>query len=247
MLDPTCLVDKANAILLTGGSAFGLAAADGVMRFLAEKNVGFAVGNDRIPIVPSAVIYDRAVGEATFPSPRDGYKACANADYSASKHGPIGVGCGATVGKFSKKLRPGRGGFGAVCLRMPSGALMGAVVAVNAYGNVINPKNGEIVAGASDKNGKKIHFGTAKISGQPGANTTIGAVVTNASLTKTQAKRMSMAAHDGLARTTLPSHTLYDGDTIYAVSTGGIKCDMVELCAFAAKAVELAVLKAVSD
>lgn len=246
MLDPTCLVERANAILLTGGSAFGLAAADGVMRFLAEKKAGFAVGNDRIPIVPAAVIYDRAVGEPSFPTPGDGYKACANAVYSASKSGPVGVGCGATVGKFSKALKPGRGGFGAVCIRMPSGALMGAVVAVNAYGNVVDPKTGEIVAGASDKSGKKVPFGAAKRSGRAGENTAIGAVVTNALMTKTQAKRVSMAAHDGLARTILPSHTLYDGDIIYAVSTGRKKCDVIEICAFAAKAIETAVLRAVS-
>ncbi|MBI3582243.1 MAG: P1 family peptidase [Nitrospinae bacterium] len=246
MLDPSCLVQTVNAILLTGGSAFGLAAADGVMRFLAEKKAGFAVGRDRVPIVPAAVIYDRAVGEASYPAAKDGYRACKAAGYSAAKHGAVGVGCGATVGKFSKKLRPGRGGFGAVCLRMPSGALVGAAVGVNAYGNVVDPKNGEIVAGATDRKGRAVSFWDAEVSGRPGENTAIGAVVTDAFLTKAQARRVAMAAHDGLARTVMPSHTLYDGDAIYAASTGRKKAKMAEICAYAARVVELAVLKAVS-
>ncbi|MBI3793629.1 MAG: P1 family peptidase [Nitrospinae bacterium] len=245
MLDPSCLVEKANAIVLTGGSAFGLATADGVMRFLSERGVGFAVGSDRVPIVPAAVIYDRGVGEATYPSAKDGYRACLNAGYSADKSGPIGVGCGATVGKFSKKLRPSPGGFGAVCLRTRAGVYVGAVVAVNAFGNVVDPDGGNLICGAMDKRGKIVSFGSAIVSGRAGENTTIGAVVTNAGLTKSQAKRISMCAHDGLARAVFPCHTIYDGDTIYAVSTGKVRADMVELGAVAVRAVELAVLKAV--
>jgi L-aminopeptidase/D-esterase-like protein len=182
-----------------------------------------------------------------YPTGRDGYRACVNAGYSVEKLGPVGVGCGATVGKFSKYLLPGRGGFGAACLKLRSGALVGAVVAVNAFGNVVERGTGKIIAGAADKKGNKVSFDDVEVSGRAGENTTIGAVITNALMTKAQAKRLAMASHDGLARSIYPSHTLYDGDTLYAVSTGKVKANMVELCALAAKAVETAVLKAVQQ
>lgn len=245
LLDPSCLVERVNAIVFTGGSVFGLAAADGVVRFLAERGVGFPVGDDRVPIVPAAVIYDRSIGGRFAPGPKDGYRACANAGYGIEDCGPIGAGCGATVGKFSKKLTPDNGGFAAVVRRLPSGVLVGAVVVVNAFGNVVDCSTGGIVAGATDKRGNKVPFSGADIPRVMGANTTIGAVVTDAALTKAQAKRVAMAAHDGLARAISPSHTIYDGDALFAASTGNGKADLAVVCAEAALAVEMAVLKAV--
>ncbi|MBI5178035.1 MAG: P1 family peptidase [Nitrospinae bacterium] len=246
MLDPSCLVERVNAILLTGGSAFGLASADGVMKFLAERKTGFKVGDDVVPIVPGAVIYDRRVGKRAAPTAKDGYRACKNAGYSIDDFGAVGAGCGALTGKFSAKLTPGMGGMAAVCLPTPSGALVGAVVVVNPFGNVVDPRTGEIVSGATDKKGMKVPFDGKNIRRSFGENTVIGSVVTDAALTKAQAKRVAMAAHDGIARTVSPAHTLYDGDVLFAASTGKRKADLNIICHWAALAVESAILKAVS-
>ncbi len=243
LLDPACLMNEVHAILLTGGSAFGLAAADGVMRYCAERRIGFAVGSDRVPIVPAAVIYDRATGAAAAPSARDGYAACKKAAYAAAT-GAVGAGCGARVGKFSPTLMPDAGGVG-FALKKAGAAHIGAVMVVNAFGNVVDPESGHIVAGATDKKGRKIPYSGEKTYGFGGSNTVIGAVVTNALLTKAQAKRLAMAAHDGLARTVVPSHTMFDGDTLFAASTGGKAADLNALIAAAAQVTAQAILAAV--
>ncbi len=245
LLDPTCMVEKVNAIFLTGGSAFGLAGADGVMKYLAERKIGYKVGGDRVPIVPAAVIYDRQVGKPAAPGPKEGYKACLDADYSLPSRRNIGAGCGATVGKFSIKLKPQSAGLGAIVTKFTGNISVAAVVVVNAYGNVINPKDGSVIAGATDARNNKIPFSRAKTREMPMANTTIGAIITNARLTKAQAKRVAMAAHDGLAKTIDPSHTLYDGDTLFAISTGNAKADPNLLGIRAAQTTAEAVLKAV--
>ena len=243
-LDPTCLVEKVNAILLTGGSAFGLTATDGVLRYLSEKKIGFAVQDDLIPIVPAAVIYDRGIGEKSHPTLANGYKACVNASYITPISGNIGVGTGATVGKWSKTLTPSLGGFSAVTGKAGKISAV-AIFAVNAFGNIVNP-SGEIVAGANNK-GKMIPFtsGGSAGSGKPMGNTTIGVIVTDAALTKAEAKRVAMAAHDGLARATSPAHTIYDGDTIFVASTGKKRVDMLSLCALAADLTAEAIVTAV--
>ena len=246
LLDPACANDSVHALLLTGGSAFGLAAADGVMRYLAERGIGFQVGTDRVPIVPAAVIYDRAEGKPAAPGSRDGYTACKKADYTIAARRHIGAGCGATVGKFSQKLRRGEGGLSVLCERFAGGVTMGVVMVVNAVGNVINPYTGEVIAGASDKNGNKVHFTDVPFGSKPGANTTIGAIVTDAALSKADAKRVAMMAHDGLAKVIHPSHTLHDGDTIFVASTGRKKADLNSVGIWAAEISARAVIKAVT-
>jgi L-aminopeptidase/D-esterase-like protein len=244
-LDPTCANEEVHAILLTGGSAFGLAAADGVMRYLAERGIGFPVGNDRVPIVPAAVIYDRAVGKPAAPGPKEGYAACKNGRYELTTQSDIGAGCGATVGKFSKKLRHDRGGLSVLCERFGS-VTLGAVMVVNAVGNVINPFTGEVIAGATDSHGYKVHFDGEDRGSIPGANTTIGAIITDAALTKSEAKRVAMMAHDGLAKVISPSHTLGDGDTIFVASTGKKKAELGDIGIWAAEISARAVIKAVT-
>lgn len=257
LLDPACANDSVHALLLTGGSAFGLAAADGVMRYLAERGIGFQIGTDRVPIVPAAVIYDRAEGKPAAPGPGDGYTACKKADYTIAASRHIGAGCGATVGKFSQKLRRGEGGLSVLCERFHpqrgtataaqgGGITMGVVMVVNAVGNIINPFTGEVIAGASDKKGNKVHFTDVPFGSKPGANTTIGAIVTDAALSKADAKRVAMMAHDGLAKVIHPSHTLHDGDTIFVASTGRKKADLNAIGIWAAEITARAVIKAVT-
>lgn len=245
LLDPSCGNDSVHALLLTGGSAFGLAAADGVMKYLFERGIGFAVGDDRVPIVPAAVIYDRSVGKPAAPGPKDGYKACKNAGYDVTDRRDIGAGIGATVGKFSDKLRPDEGGISVVCERI-GGITMAVAMVVNAVGNVLNPFTGEIIAGAKDKRGNMVHYSGGESGPVPGANTTIGAIVTNAALTKSQARRIAMMAHDGLAKTIYPSHTIHDGDTIFVASTGSKKGELNDLGIWAAEISARAVIRAVT-
>jgi len=245
LLDPSCSNEAVHALLLTGGSAFGLAAADGVMSYLFERGIGFAVGKDRVPIVPAAVIYDRSVGKPSAPGPKEGYKACKKAEYEITNRRDTGAGIGAMVGKFSKKLRPDNGGISVICERIGN-VTMAAVMVVNAVGNVLNPFTGEIIAGATDRNGNKVHFSLGDSGSVPGANTTIGAIVTDASLTKSQASRLAMMAHDGLAKTIYPSHTLHDGDTIFVASTGSKKAELNELGIWAAEISARAVIRAVT-
>lgn len=244
LLDPTCLIERVNAILLTGGSAFGLAAADGVMRYCAEHNIGYAVGEDIIPIVPAAVIYDRNVGIKTAPTSRDGYNACKKADYISPAAGEIGAAAGATVGMWSERHKPSPGGMSVVVKKFGE-LTIGAVMVVNAFGNVVDPATGEVVAGAIDNEGRKVPFGDSRDIRTLAGNTTIGAILIDAALTKAQAKRVAIAAQDGLAKTIHPSHTLYDGDTIFAVSTGIKKADLNSMGIWASETAAEAVLKAV--
>jgi len=243
LLDPTCLVDRVNGILLTGGSSFGLAAADGVMRYLAERNAGFRVGDDVVPIVPAAVIYDRGVGRKTAPSAADGLKACKKASYSTPATGRMGAGAGAAIGKWSKRLKPDAGGTGIVLKKMGRITVC-AVVVVNSFGSVVDPDTGNIVAGARDENGKLHPFRLADADASPMGNTIIGAVITDAGLTASDAERLASVAHDGIAKAVRPSHTLYDGDTLFAVSTGNRRADLNRLVILAADAVQDAVLLA---
>lgn len=244
LLDPSCRLNKINAILLTGGSAFGLAAADGIMRFLAERKIGHAIDDDRIPIVPAAVIYDRRTGKQAAPGPADGYRACKDVRYSEIKEGNVGAGCGATIGKFNPRYKPSPGGVSVLCERF-QGITMGVVMVVNSLGNVIDPASGKVIAGATNSKGKKVPFTLAGARFQPGKNTTIGVIVTDAFLNKAEAKRVAITAHDGLAKTIDPSHTLHDGDTIFVVSTGKKKADPAMLGVWAAQLSARAVIRAI--
>jgi len=226
LLDPTNLVERVNAIVLSGGSAFGLDAATGVVKFLEEKQVGYKTTGGVVPIVPAAVIFDLPFAGASKARPTAdcGYSAAAAATIALAE-GNVGAGAGATVGKIGGGRMAMKAGIGSADIALPNGLIVGALVAVNAVGDVIDPSSGAVVAGARDANGKladarKVLRSGAGATPRPAENTTIGVVATNAKLTKAQAARVALMADDGLARALYPSHTLGDGDTIFALATG---------------------------
>ena len=252
LLDPVNMVQKVHAIYLAGGSAFGIDGASGVMEFLEEKGIGFEAGTVKVPIVPGAVIFDLNVGNSTIRPDREmGYQACLNADGKSIKEGCIGAGTGATVGKYYGISRCMKGGIGTASVQA-NGLVVGALVVVNAFGDIINSETGEILAGTlnTEKN-QFIHTNrllTNSVSIDSNLflqNTTLGVVATNADLNKAEAKRLSMSAHDGFARCILPSHTLYDGDIVFSLATGEIKADLNQLNAISAQVVSVAVKRAI--
>ena len=231
LLDPTKTVQTANAVVLSGGSAFGLAAADGVMEFLEKKKIGFNVGMTVVPIVPAAILFDLGFGDAFVrPDRTMGYQAAENAFADLPwKDGNTGAGTGATVGKGTSAIggSPMKGGLGS-CAYKFGDLYVGALVAVNAAGNVVNPRTGETVAGALGKDGAFIDIENWTMDNRydpPKSveNTTIGMIVTNARLTQAQAKKLAEMAQDGFARAINPPHTASDGDTVFAVSLGGVE------------------------
>ncbi len=218
---PGRLIQKAHAILLTGGSAFGLDAAGGVVQYLEEKGVGFPAGPVCVPIVPAAVIFDLHVGDATVrPDKEMGYQASLNATDAPVVMGVVGAGTGATVGK-APSVTPSSGGVGSVSKHLNNGLIVAALVVVNALGNVVNPETGEIVAGGKE-NGSFVDITERLLDASivPGTNTTIGVVTTNATLSVAEATRVAEMAHDGMARAIRPSHTMFDGDTLFTLATG---------------------------
>ncbi len=218
---PGRLIQKVHAILLTGGSAFGLDAAGGVVQYLEEKDVGFPAGPVRVPIVPGAVIFDLHVGDARVRPDREmGYQACLNATDKPVAMGAVGAGTGATVGK-APGVTPSQGGVGSACNHLENGLIVAALTVVNALGNVVNPETGEIVAGGKE-NGSFVDITERLLDANivPGTNTTIGVVATNATLSVAEATRIAEMAHDGMARAIRPSHTMFDGDTLFALATG---------------------------
>ena len=255
LLKPTNTVDKVNAILLAGGSAFGLDAATGVMHYLEEHDSGYATPAGKVPIVPAAILYDLTVGDGKIrPNAESGYKACANAKRGPVDEGSVGAGAGATVGKLNGG-KPMKGGIGTSSIRLPNGLVIGAIVAVNCVGDVIDPKTGKILAGARTSDGKgflniiseyKAGRGVAQAA-MPGQNTTIGVVATNARFDKTQMTKIAEMAHDGMARAINPTHTPFDGDTLFALSTGTstVNANHGAIGALAAEAVSEAIIRAV--
>jgi L-aminopeptidase/D-esterase-like protein len=222
------MVDKVNAVVLSGGSAFGLDAATGTSRWLEEHNIGWPAGPARVPIVPSAILFDLGVGAnpKIRPTADCGYRASEAASAAAVIEGSVGAGAGATVGKFGGMGRSMKAGIGSAAIVLPNGLIVGAIVAVNAVGDIIDPDTGRIVAGVRNADGtfadarRIVRGGAPSQAPGPGQNTTIGVVATNAPLTKTQANRMALMAEDGLARAIYPSHTDGDGDTIFSLATG---------------------------
>lgn len=253
LLAPTNLVDRVHAILLAGGSAWGLAAADGVVQWLEEQGVGFPVGPARLPIVPGAVLFDLLLGDASIrPDAAAGYRACELASAKAPAEGNVGAGTGAAVGKVFGVERGMKAGIGTASVTV-DGITVGALVACNALGDVIDPDTAQVIAGARTRNGKTlIDTRRALLSGEPpkslldGTNTTIGVIATDAVITKAQASRLATVGHDGLARSINPVHTMSDGDTLFALGTGraGRSVSMVLLGTMAAEAVALAVARA---
>ena len=218
---PGRLIQKVHAVLLTGGSAFGLDAAGGVVQYLEEKGIGFPVGPVHVPIVPAAVIFDLHVGDARVrPDKEMGYQACLNATNEPVTMGAIGAGTGATVGK-APGVTPSQGGVGSACKHLDNGLTVAALVVVNALGNVVNPATGEVVAGGKIE-GSFVDITERLLDASivPGTNTTIGVVATNATLSVAEATRVAEMAHDGMARAVRPSHTMFDGDTLFTLATG---------------------------
>ncbi|MDZ7697681.1 MAG: P1 family peptidase [Deltaproteobacteria bacterium] len=252
LLRPVNLVEKIHGVVLTGGSAFGLDAAAGAMRYLEERDCGFDTDVAKVPIVCGAVLFDLAIGDPSVrPDKAMGYQACLNARDNSPSEGNVGAGTGATVGKILGMERAMKSGLGAYGLQIGD-LKIGAVVAVNCLGDVLDPATGEVLAGVLQKDRSAI-LNTEDIMMENifhrkigfTANTTLGTVVTNASLTKSQATKVASMAHNGYARTIRPAHTMVDGDTIFTVATGKIPCDISVVGMLAARVVGQAVLRAV--
>lgn len=253
LLHPSNLVDRVHAILLAGGSAWGLDAAAGVMQWLEEKQIGLPVGFGLVPIVPAAVLFDLPVGDAKIrPDASAGYEACLAANGHAPAQGNVGAGAGALVGKLFGLERAMRGGIGTASLTV-DGVTVGAIIACNAMGDIINPDTGQVLAGARTADGMSVlNSRKALLAGDgarpvlAGTNTTIGVIATDAILTKAQAHRLAVVAHDGLARSINPVHTMSDGDTLFALGTGksGKMAGMMLLSTLAAEVTARAVVQA---
>jgi len=228
LLRPEATVEVVHAVLLAGGSAFGLAAADGVMKFLRQRDIGYPTPNGPVPIVPSAILYDLGVGESgSYPDAANGFAACEAASSARVVEGSVGAGTGATVGKMFGSSFAMKGGVGSTGFRFDDGTTVAALMAVNCRGDVVDPANGRILAGARSADGSGLRDSVAQILQGSGAaedagahNTTIGVVATNRTLTKSECTHLAAVAHDGLARAITPAHTRFDGDTIFFLSTG---------------------------
>ena len=273
-LRPMHLVQKVHAVVLTGGSAFGLDSASGVVKYLEEKGVGFDVRVAKVPIVPAAVLFDLSIGQADVrPGPAMGYLACRNATRKEASQGNVGAGTGATVGKIKGINYAMKSGIGTASVRLGKGVIVGALFAVNAFGDVIDPSTGKIIAGARKTKsvpsvrsvpsrgtrgtqGTSFQFadtltvlrsfaGKKIVRFASRSNTVIGVVATNADLTKEEANKVAQMAHDGLARTIRPAHTMFDGDTIFALATGEKTADVNVIGAYAAEVTAQAIVNAV--
>ena len=263
LLNPVNLVEKVHAVVLAGGSAFGLDAASGVMRYLEEEKIGFNTGVAKVPIVPSAILYDLNLGRADVrPDSAMGYRAATSAASDAPAEGNAGVGMGASVGKMFGLGLGMKAGVGTTSMNIGGGVVLGALVAVNAWGDVIDPQTNQIIAGLRSgkvgplRVGKKDDFantlsmmkstvGRNVLGLTSRANTVIGVVATNAKLTKAQATKVAQMAQDGIARTIRPAHTMLDGDVIFSLSTGTRKADVTSVGVFAAEVMAEAILRAV--
>ena len=261
LLRPECSVEKVHAIMLAGGSAFGLAAADGAMHWLEEHGRGYDVGVAKVPIVPSAILFDLPmITPKARPDAAAGYAACQAASDAAVVNGTIGAGTGATVGKILGLRQATKGGIGSASKHITNGIVVSALVALNAFGAVIDPKTGEIIAGPRKPIGKGFvdpveaaqgfigqTIARAREAWSERANTTLAVVATNVILTKAQATKVAQMAHDGLARTIRPIHTLFDGDGVFALSHGDKKADVSLIGALAADVLAEAVINAVQS
>jgi L-aminopeptidase/D-esterase-like protein len=243
-----------HAVLMAGGSAWGLDAAGGVMQWLEQQGIGLDVKYGLVPIVPAAVLFDLPVGDARIrPDAQAGYAACEASTNARPADGNVGAGAGALVGKLYGIARAMRGGVGSASITV-DGITVGALVVCNALGDVVDPDSGQVIAGARTEDGKALlNIRNAIIAGDPpqpllaGTNTTIGVIATDAVLTKAQAHRLAQVAHDGLARAINPVHTMSDGDTLFALGTGasGKVAGMMVLSTLAAEVTARAIVRAV--
>ncbi len=248
LLRPMHLVDEVHAILLTGGSAFGLDAASGVMRYLEEHGQGYDVGVARVPIVPAAAVFDLAFGSASIrPDAAAGYRACEQATADPVQQGNVGAGTGATVGKMFGPAFAMKGGLGSASTQLADGTILGALVAVNAFGDVIDQQTQQVIAGTRNPMDSSSLFSTPS----PFGNTTIAVVATSAPLSKEVVNKVAQMAHNGLAQAIRPAHTMFDGDTIFALasrSTAQTQLDPLQasmIGAAAANTLARAIVKAI--
>ena len=253
---PSHIVEKVHGVMLAGGSAFGLDTASGAMRYLEEKGIGFEYGPARIPTVPTAILFDlRLSGDTARPDAEMGYQACLNASNTAPAEGNQGAGSGATVGKILGMKRAMKSGIGTAAIEIGEGVIVGAIVAVNAFGDVVDPSSGEIVAGARSNEGDALFADTLKVMralvGQKltermsDDNTVIGVVATNAEFNKIEVTKLAQMSQNGVVRTIRPAHTTGDGDTMFALATGQVKAEVNIVGAYAAQVVSEAILRAV--
>jgi L-aminopeptidase/D-esterase-like protein len=263
LLNPINLVSKVHAVVLAGGSAFGLEAASGVMKYLAEQKIGYGLGASRVPIVPAAILFDLGLGKSSrHPDLEMGYAAAASARTGPVAEGNIGAGTGATVGKIFGMAGAMKSGLGTASLDIGGGVIVGAIVAVNAIGDVVDPATGRILAGARPTKLGPLKLGGAgqfadtmkvmkSFAGRTilgvasRSNTVIAVVATNAKFTKAEATKMAQMAQDGLARAIRPAHTMMDGDTIFSLATGEQKEDVNLVGAYAAQTLKQAIIRAV--
>ena len=249
-LGPHGTVRKTHALVLTGGSAFGLAAAEGVVSYLEESGIGLDIGVTRIPLVSAAVLFDLLLGDpAIRPDFPMGYEAAASAKSGDFAQGSVGAGTGATVGKVLGMERAMKGGIGSVSVRLDGGLVVAALAAVNAFGDVRDPKTGRVIAGPRQDDGTL--GDTVELLPEAASrlrwaeNTTLGIVATNARLMKSGANKVAQMAHDGLARAIEPVHTTIDGDVAFAVSVGEVDAETDVIGAWGARAMQEAILRAV--
>ena len=255
LLRPTSHVTEVHAVVLGGGSAFGLDAASGVVRFLAERDIGYRAGPVTVPIVPAAILFDIGIAKhGVHPGADDGYAACVAASDGDVEEGSVGAGTGATVAKTLGPDRAVKGGIGTASVDLGGGVVVGAIVAVNAIGGVYDPGTGALVAGPRNDRGGMDDPVEALLSGDGadaavpfGSSTTIGVVATSATLNKEEANKLASISHDGLALAVRPVHTMRDGDTMFALGTGAVegKADMLRLGAAAVVCVGRAIVRGV--
>ena len=252
LLDPINMIQKVHAVVLSGGSAFGLESTCGVSQYLEEKNIGFDVGVAKVPIVVGAVLFDLAVGNPKCrPNKKMGYKACEVASDTVLKQGNFGAGCGATVGKIKGPEYAMKGGIGSYSIKLENGLVVSALIAVNAFGDVY--EDGNVIAGVLDDTKTRVlnSYELMKQGINKGVfsidNTTIGIVATNAKLDKAGCKKISQMAHDGYAKAIFPIHTPHDGDTIFTMATGEIETDITLLGSIAAEVVEKSIINAIKN
>lgn len=257
LLDPVNSVAVAHAVVLSGGSAFGLDTASGVMRYLAERDVGYPTRAGKVPIVPAAILYDLGIGGPpdVRPDAEAGYRAAAAASDSPVTEGSVGAGAGATVGKILGIERAMKGGLGTASIAV-GGLVVAALVAVNSVGDVVDPATGAVVAGVRTEDGgladarvllRRAPVPPRTVGVATAENTTLGVVATNARLSKAEVSKVARVAHNGIARAVSPAHTPYDGDTLFALATGSLaeRVELLQVAALAADVVAEAILRAV--
>ncbi|GAA0865074.1 P1 family peptidase [Paraclostridium tenue] len=252
LLDPINMIQKVHAVVLSGGSAFGLEATCGVSKYLEENGIGFDVGVAKVPIVTGAVLFDLGVGDSKCRPDIDmGYEACRVASYTKLEQGNFGAGCGATVGKIKGGDYCTKGGIGSYSIKLDNGLVVAALIAVNAFGDVY--EEGKVIAGVlnDNKDGFLNTYDLMKQGVNKGGfnidNTTIGVVATNAKLDKAHCKKVSQMAHNGFAKTIFPIHTPHDGDTIFTLATGEIETDITLLGSLATEVVEKSIINAIKN